>query len=77
MTRPRFDWVGTALLAGGLTALIVGLRPGGSHVVLWLGASVVLLVPFALWERRAADPVVAFPLFRSVHFSAGASLIEK
>jgi MFS family permease len=75
VARPRFDWVGTALLAGGLTALIVGLRPGGTHVALWLAASVVLLVPFGLWERRAADPVVAFPMFRSVHFSAGASLI--
>ena len=73
--RPRFDWVGTGLLAGGLTAIILGLRPDGNHVVLLVAVGVCLLVPFALWERRVSDPVVAFSLFRSVHFSAGALLI--
>ncbi len=74
-TRPRFDWVGTLLLAAGLTAVIVGLRPDGDKVWLWLCAGAALLLPFGWWERRASDPVVAFSLFRSVHFSAGASLI--
>jgi EmrB/QacA subfamily drug resistance transporter len=74
--RARFDWVGTGLLAAGLTAIIVGLRPdGGDRVALWLALGVALLVPFVMWERRASDPVVAFALFRSRHFSAGASLI--
>ncbi|MGA9101580.1 MFS transporter [Aeromicrobium sp.] len=73
--RPRFDWVGTGLLAAGLTSIILGLRPDGGHVVLLLVVGIGLLVPFALWERRAADPVVAFSLFRSVPFSAGAFLI--
>jgi MFS family permease len=40
-----------------------------------LVVGVGLLVPFALWERRATDPVVAFPLFRSTHYSAGVVLI--
>ena len=75
VTRPRFDWVGTGLLAGGLTSIILGLRPDGGHVLLLVAVGVGLLVPFALWERRASDPVVAFSLFRSVHFSAGAFLI--
>jgi MFS family permease len=72
--HPRFDWIGTGLLAGGLTAIILGLRPDGQHVVLLL-VGVGLLVPFGWWERRASDPVVAFSLFRSVPFSAGAFLI--
>lgn len=71
----RFDWIGTGLLAGGLTSIIIGLRPDGDHVILLLVIGVGLLVPFALWERRAGDPVVAFSLFRSVPFSAGATLI--
>ena len=71
---PRFDWIGTGLLAGGLTAIILGLRPDGQHLSLVL-IGVALLVPFGWWERRAADPVVAFSLFRSVPFAAGAFLI--
>jgi len=73
--RPRFDWIGTGLLAGGLTSIILGLRPDGDHVVLLVVVGVGLLVPFALWERRVSDPVVAFSLFRSLHFAAGAFLI--
>lgn len=70
----RFDWVGSTLLAAGLTGIILGLRPDGA--VPWLvvvGAA--LLVPFGLWERRVSDPVIAFELFRSVHFTAGSTLI--
>ena len=70
----RFDWVGSTLLAGGLTAVILGLRPDGSMPVL-VAVGLGLLIPFALWERRASDPVITFALFRSVHFSAGTSLI--
>ena len=73
-TATRFDWVGSLLLASGLTAMILGLRPDGVHVVLVV-LGVGLLVPFGLWERRASDPVITFSLFRSVHFSAGSSLI--
>ncbi len=79
-TRPehgapaRFDWVGSTLLAFGLTGIILGLRPDGALPVL-IVVGVGLLVPFALWERRVSDPVIAFSLFKSVHFSAGSSLI--
>jgi MFS family permease len=73
-SHPQFDWIGTGLLAGGLTAIILGLRPDGQHLLLLL-VGVALLVPFGWWERRAADPVVAFSLFRSVPFAAGAFLI--
>lgn len=71
----RYDWVGTALLAGGLTAIILGLRPDGGHLVVLVAVGVALLVPFVLWERRVPDPVIAFSLFRSLPFAAGAFLI--
>lgn len=72
---PRFDWVGTLLLAAALTSIVMGLRPDGGHAVLLLAVGAALLVPFVLWEQRAADPVIAFSLFRSVTFSAGTVLI--
>ena len=72
--HPQFDWIGTGLLAGGLTAIILGLRPDGQHLLLLL-AGLGLLVPFVWWERRADDPVAAFSMFRTVPFAAGALLI--
>lgn len=74
-TPAPFDWIGSGLLAAALTALVLGLRPGGDHAVLLLVAGAVLWVPFVVRERRAEDPVIAFPLFRSVPFSAGTALI--
>lgn len=72
---PGFDWLGSVLLGAALSAIVLGLRPDGSHSVLVLATGSVLLVPFVLWERRAPDPVVAFSMFRSVSFSAGTLLI--
>jgi MFS family permease len=72
---PRFDWVGTTLLAAALTSIVLGLRPEGAHTVPFLVVGTALLGPFALWERRSADPVVAFSLFRSAPFTAGTVLI--
>jgi EmrB/QacA subfamily drug resistance transporter len=72
---PRFDWVGSGLLAAGLSGIVLGLRPDGDHAVVLLVVGFALLVPFAVWEQRASDPVVAFSLFRSVPFSAGTLLI--
>ena len=74
--RPaRFDWLGSALLTVGLSAVVVGLRPEGGPVSIPLAVGAGLLVMFTLWEGRARDPVVAFSLFRSVPFSAGTMLI--
>lgn len=72
---PRFDWLGSGLLAAGLSAIVLGLRPDGEHAVGLLALGVALLVPFGWWEQRVSDPVVAFALFRSVPFSAGTLLI--
>ena len=72
---PRFDWVGSLLLAAALTSIVMGLRPDGGHTFLVLAAGAALLVPFVVWEQRVGDPVIAFFVLRSVTFSAGTVLI--
>jgi EmrB/QacA subfamily drug resistance transporter len=70
--RPTIDLAGAGLLAAASSLLILGLLQGG---VSWswlslpslalLGSAVMLLVAFALVERRAAEPVLPGWLFRS------------
>ena len=71
-SRPTLDLAGAGLLAAGTSLLILSLLQGGvswawSSVpsVLLLGASLALLVGFALVERRAAEPVLPGWIFRS------------
>ena len=69
--RHRIDGLGAALLTAGGVLLLLGLLEGG---VVWawgsptsvavLGVAVVLLVAFALVERRAAEPVLPPWVFR-------------
>ncbi|MFP5347348.1 MAG: MFS transporter [Actinomycetes bacterium] len=72
---PRFDWAGSILLAALLSAFVIGLETSGVASIALLAACVVLVAPFAWWERRTADPVVSFALFASVPFTAGSILI--
>jgi len=75
VNQPSLDWQGSALLAAGLTLLIVSLQMSGTGAW-WLGASgAVLLSVFPFWERRAASPVVDFSLFTRSAFFAGGSII--
>ncbi|MFL5978509.1 MAG: MDR family MFS transporter [Gaiellaceae bacterium] len=66
------DWLGSAILAAGTTALLLGLvwggreYPWGSQQVLGaLAAAVALLGVFALFERRVAEPILPFDLLRN------------
>ena len=66
------DWLGAAVLAAGTTALLLGLVWGGRDypwlsgpVVAALVAAAVLLVTFALWERRVREPIIPFDLLRN------------
>ncbi|GAB3762430.1 EmrB/QacA subfamily drug resistance transporter [Nocardioides ginsengisegetis] len=83
--RPhRIDYAGSALLSVGGVLLLLGLLEGG---VRWawtspaslavLGAAVVLLVGFALVERRAAEPVLPPWIFRNrvLNASSAGSLV--
>ncbi len=79
----RIDYLGTALLAGGGTLLLLGLLEGGVmwewdsalSVVILAGAAVALTV-FAFVERRAAEPVLPlWVLARRVLNSVNASAV--
>ncbi|MET0692318.1 MAG: MDR family MFS transporter [Propionibacteriaceae bacterium] len=69
--RHKIDFTGSILLAVGSSLIILGLLEGG---ILWawgsltsvaiLGGGAVLLVVFALVERRAAEPVIPGWVFR-------------
>jgi EmrB/QacA subfamily drug resistance transporter len=73
------DWLGAALLSLGLGALVYALVEASasgldSAPVLATGAiGIVMLVAFALVERRVRRPLVPFELFRSRQFT-GANL---
>jgi EmrB/QacA subfamily drug resistance transporter len=69
-TPARIDWVGAALMSGGLVCLLVGVSEGngwgwGSAGVLGLfTVAVVLLVTWVLYERRVPQPLVDMGLLR-------------
>lgn len=71
--RARFDIVGSLLLGAALLGIALGLEHSNLRWAAALG--IVGLAIFALWERRAADPVVDFSLFRQRAFVAGSLII--
>ncbi|EYF08681.1 MFS transporter [Chondromyces apiculatus] len=71
--RKPFDVVGSVLLGVSLLGLVLGLENPGLRWAAALGA--LGLVPFALWERRVADPVIDFSLFRRPAFVGGGVII--
>jgi EmrB/QacA subfamily drug resistance transporter len=72
----RVDLPGGALVTLGLVGLTYGLIEGPASgwsspgVVAALAAGVLLLAAFAVWERRARNPMLPLELFRSTQFSA-------
>lgn len=70
------DAIGQVLATGGLAALVIALIEGerhgwGSMLILSLfAAALVLLVGFALYERRSADPLLPLDLFANRTFTA-------
>jgi len=74
--KHRIDYLGAALLSGGVGALILLATWGGtqyawgSREIIGLGiVGVALLVAFVWQERRAAEPILPLWLFRSRIFS--------
>jgi EmrB/QacA subfamily drug resistance transporter len=79
--RHTVDYLGIALLAGGLSSIVLYTSLGGTTYPWWstpmlvlLAASVVLSLGFVLAERYAAEPLVPLGLFRNRVFSV-ASLV--
>ncbi|KNB52944.1 MFS transporter [Streptomyces caatingaensis] len=79
---PRsFDLLGIALLSGAMFCLVWALIKvpswhwGSARTLLFLGASLLAFVTFALWQTRSREPLLPLRLFRSVPFSAGAALM--
>jgi EmrB/QacA subfamily drug resistance transporter len=72
--KPRFDFPGFLMLAAALTSLTLALTHGDqwgwtSAPTLGLLAATVLLLPaFALWERRAGQPLLDLSLLGSRQF---------
>jgi EmrB/QacA subfamily drug resistance transporter len=80
-TRHRVDYLGATLLAAALSAIVLTCTLGGttykwgSPFIVALGAaSVVLLVLFALVERRAPEPVLPPRLFRNRVFTVTSAI---
>jgi EmrB/QacA subfamily drug resistance transporter len=70
--RHRVDYLGTIVLAAGVSALILVTTWGGneyawgSPIIVGLGlAGVAMLALFVWWERRAEEPIIPLKLFRS------------
>jgi EmrB/QacA subfamily drug resistance transporter len=71
------DYVGAALLTAGLSTGLLGTVWGGTQypwasaeIVGLFAVSVVLLVVFVAWERRAREPILPLDLFRNRTFAA-------
>jgi EmrB/QacA subfamily drug resistance transporter len=68
--KPVVDYAGAGLLTASVVTLLLGLMDPGS-LTSWalLGLAIVLFVALAQVERRAVDPILPLPLFRSRLFT--------
>jgi EmrB/QacA subfamily drug resistance transporter len=78
----RIDYLGAALLAAGLTCLLLATTWGGSQYpwgsaeILGVGAAAVaLLVGFVARERRAPEPILPLRLFRDPVFDVVSAML--
>src|SRR5437764_2874636 len=76
------DWLGAGVLGAGTTALLLGLVWGGRdyrwaswQVVGALAAAVVLLVAFAVIERRVLEPIIPFDLLRNATVASSVAVM--
>ena len=79
--RHSIDYLGAALLAGGLSAVVLCTSLGGTtyrwgsaQVVVLAVLGVVLLGLFVVVERRAAEPILPMALFRNRTFSVTSAI---
>ena len=79
--RHQIDYLGAALLAGGLSSIVLFTSLGGttwswrsSQIIGLMLLGVVLLVAFVLVERKAAEPIVPLQLFRNRVFTVTSAI---
>jgi EmrB/QacA subfamily drug resistance transporter len=79
--KHAIDYAGAVLLAGGLSGIVLFTSLGGTtyewaapQMVAMLGLGVVLLVAFALVERKAAEPILPLSLFRNRTFATTSAI---
>lgn len=75
----ELDYLGAALMTGGLACLMIGLEEGGKDwtsttTLALFGSSLVLLVAFVFQEKRAPEPMIPLRLFANPVVVACASL---
>jgi EmrB/QacA subfamily drug resistance transporter len=76
--KPKIDYAGAALLMLAISLLMLAMVEGGKSIASLLtpanlglfGLSLVLLALFGWVEKRAADPIIPFALFRNRTVSA-------
>lgn len=80
-SKPRQDPLGSVLSVLGLTALVYAIIEapekgwGDPSVIAWFTAAAVLLVAFALWERRCTYPMLDLRFFQNPRFSAASASV--
>ncbi|TFG73220.1 MAG: MFS transporter, partial [Solirubrobacterales bacterium] len=76
----EIDWAGTAVLTGGLTALVLALVEGNAwgwgsaRIIALFVAATLLLAMFLLVESRVKAPIIQFEFLRNRNF-VGATLV--
>ena len=83
--RPKIDYAGATLLMAAISLMIWTLVEGGGaltalfapHNILIFAVAVALLAAFVWVEKRAADPIIPFELFRNriISVSVGAGFL--
>lgn len=82
--RPKIDYAGATLLMLGISLLMLAMVEGSAvetlvapRNLLIFAAAIVLLLLFAAVEKRAADPIIPFELFRNrmISVSVGAGFL--
>jgi EmrB/QacA subfamily drug resistance transporter len=68
----KFDLAGSALLAGFLLCLVLGLKTRDEFL---LAPALVLLAVFIWRQKTAAHPLIDLGLFSGRHFSAGCAMV--
>jgi MFS family permease len=77
----KIDWVGTALLSAGVTAIILMTTWGGTQygwssgpIVGLAAIGVALLIIFCIVETKVTEPIIPLDLFRNRTFSSASGV---